>query len=630
MFLSSEQIKRSIQNLRAIHPFYGTIFLACKRAGLPVGRVKELPIAVWETELLDEYYRPIKTSEFYFHPFITNRKDGHWKSRKKYAVSTLQSMRIRGDFSTPFRHDKNTTLWGWEEHYVQILKQNLSKNLSPYRDKPIPVFDLAVWLYRDVDWPVDTKPQSIIEKFKIDFQINQAEQAAFLDVSTADHFDIKLFQEQRVQWSELKDVTGLPQDVPPEEDGTLAYLELCGVGPAKRLVFEPAERLNLITGDNGLGKTFLLECAWWALTGQWANPNLPAYPRPDADKNDPKIIFRIAGDTSRPTADDNTSIAYDWNSTAIDKWPTPNKRPIIPGLLVYARVDGSFAVCDPAGKSRINIKDTASMPRSFVFTREQIWNGSDEDSSGQKRPLINGLIFDWLYWQNDPDQSTFNTFKRVLSRLSPPERSDLGTLKVGKPVRLPNDSRPIPTLEHPYGVVPILHAAAGVRRIITLAYLLVWAWNEHKINSYEARRNTQKRMVVLVDELEAHLHPQWQRRILPALMEVREDLEASNELQVQSVVATHSPLVLASAEPFFDQEVDKLFHLDIEERGLFANQVEIEEIPFVVRGRVDHWLTWDVFELGEARSLEAETAIEQAKLLQQQTAPNQKDIRPLS
>ena len=33
------------------------------------------------------------------------------------------------------------------------------------------------------------------------------------------------------------------------------------IGPAKRLIFEPAKRLNLITGDNGLGKTFLLECA---------------------------------------------------------------------------------------------------------------------------------------------------------------------------------------------------------------------------------------------------------------------------------------------------------------------------------------------------------------------------------
>ena len=31
-----------------------------------------------------------------------------------------------------------------------------------------------------------------------------------------------------------------------------------------------APRLNLLAGDNGLGKTFLLDLAWWALTGSWA------------------------------------------------------------------------------------------------------------------------------------------------------------------------------------------------------------------------------------------------------------------------------------------------------------------------------------------------------------------------
>ena len=33
---------------------------------------------------------------------------------------------------------------------------------------------------------------------------------------------------------------------------------------------EPSRRLNLITGDNGLGKSFLLDIAWWTLTRTWA------------------------------------------------------------------------------------------------------------------------------------------------------------------------------------------------------------------------------------------------------------------------------------------------------------------------------------------------------------------------
>ncbi|WVM93026.1 ATP-binding protein [Halopseudomonas pachastrellae] len=49
----------------------------------------------------------------------------------------------------------------------------------------------------------------------------------------------------------------------------LKQLKLTNVGPAPLMELEFGERLNLITGDNGLGKSFLLDIAWWALTGKW-------------------------------------------------------------------------------------------------------------------------------------------------------------------------------------------------------------------------------------------------------------------------------------------------------------------------------------------------------------------------
>jgi DNA repair ATPase RecN len=50
----------------------------------------------------------------------------------------------------------------------------------------------------------------------------------------------------------------------------LESLHLKNVGPAPELRWELAKRLNLITGDNGLGKSFLLDVAWWALTRTWS------------------------------------------------------------------------------------------------------------------------------------------------------------------------------------------------------------------------------------------------------------------------------------------------------------------------------------------------------------------------
>ena len=46
----------------------------------------------------------------------------------------------------------------------------------------------------------------------------------------------------------------------------LERLQLDNVGPAPTMAMELAPRINLITGDNGFGKSFLLDVAWWALT----------------------------------------------------------------------------------------------------------------------------------------------------------------------------------------------------------------------------------------------------------------------------------------------------------------------------------------------------------------------------
>ena len=135
-------------------------------------------------------------------------------------------------------------------------------------------------------------------------------------------------------------------------------------------------------------------------------------------------------------------------------------------------------------------------------------------------------------------------------------------------------------------------------------------------------------MVVLVDEIEAHLHPQWQRAILPALLAVRQDLDL--DLQVQFLIATHSPLVMASIEPYFDRHQDKIFHIDLVRSRLSGAKVEVLNPDFVRYGTVDSWLRSEVFELRQARSIEAENAIEEAKKLQQQENVTDDEIRKIS
>jgi len=118
------------------------------------------------------------------------------------------------------------------------------------------------------------------------------------------------------------------------------------------------------------------------------------------------------------------------------------------------------------------------------------------------------------------------------------------------------------------------------------------------------------RVVMPFDEIEAHLHPRWQRAIVPALLQVVQNLTNDAGASVQLITATHSPLVLASVEPHFDEKLDKLFLLE-----QLDHEVILLEQAWAKQGGVLNWLVSDTFGLDQARSMEAELAIEAAESL---------------
>jgi hypothetical protein len=169
-----------------------------------------------------------------------------------------------------------------------------------------------------------------------------------------------------------------------------------------------------------------------------------------------------------------------------------------------------------------------------------------------------------------------------------------------------DDIRVIPTIELPYETIPVTEASAGIQRILSLAYMLVWMQSENLITAQLFGRIPARQLIFLMDETEAHLHPRWQRSILPAILTVLKELEPI--IDIQLFITTHSPLVLASVEPLFDQEKDKLFLFELND-----NQVTLNEITWAKQGDVIGWLTSEVFGLKQARSQEAEQAIEAAQ-----------------
>jgi hypothetical protein len=359
-------------------------------------------------------------------------------------------------------------------------------------------------------------------------------------------------------------------------------IHLKQVGSAPQIDLELAERLNIFTGDNGLGKTFLLDVIWHSITGTWAGH--PAFPK--LTEENPQISCSFINPKTGEAKSFLSEFDYEQQ-----KWLPLTFPASLGPLVIYIGVDGSFSIFDSA----------RSLANAYHFSPSTLWNGLKDR---QDKVLCNGLIQDWVRWQNQPDRTNFQLLSRVIKQLSPHPNE---WMQPGEPMRISvEDVRDIPTIKMPYGTVPVIHASASMKRILGLAYILVWTWYEHLQASKLRKKQPVDQIILLMDEVESHLHPQWQRSILPAVLEVAAGLQ--ERIKIQAFATTHSPLVLASLEPIFNQETDRLFLWQLQ-----GQEVTLDEIPWTKQGDTVGWLTSEIFGLKQARSKQAEIAIEAAE-----------------
>jgi archaellum biogenesis ATPase FlaH len=376
----------------------------------------------------------------------------------------------------------------------------------------------------------------------------------------------------------------------------LETLHLKNVGPAKEMKLEFAPRLNVITGDNGLGKSFILDCAWFAITQTWSqvvNPKLlsgsTVLPRLDATAT-------IEAKLDKDSTDSNIAV-FQFQPLGQFWYDSPNTLTLDLGIVIQSYTNGEFAVFDSIRHLNPGIPQLADRFFSTVdvFTESQVWTVTQK---------AEGLIRDVANWQRENGE-TFQQFKTILESLSSSfeEKIELGELT---PVRL-EDSFDTPTIKMPYGeYVPITQASSGIRKIFAFAYILVWSWRQHQRTNQILKHKPIKRLTFLIDEVESHLHPRWQRVIVQSLLDIAKAL--SDELQVQIIITTHSPLVMQSLETVFDSQKDAWFDLDFDTS---KKEVVLEKRDYFKRGSLNNWITSAAFDLPSSYTPEAKAVMDE-------------------
>ena len=148
----------------------------------------------------------------------------------------------------------------------------------------------------------------------------------------------------------------------------------------------------------------------------------------------------------------------------------------------------------------------------------------------------------------------------------------------------------------------------GFRSIMALAGDLVW----RMIEAFPDSENPlHEQGVVLIDELDIHLHPTWQRQIAGYLR--------NTFPSIQFIMATHSPLVAAGAGE--DAVTLRFYKKD--------GKIEIQQINNIYAMSVDNMLKSDAFGLVSTFSPETQNKIDRYYALKRKVSLNLQEKQEL-
>lgn len=178
---------------------------------------------------------------------------------------------------------------------------------------------------------------------------------------------------------------------------------------------------------------------------------------------------------------------------------------------------------------------------------------------------------------------------------------------------VPADTHPQPRVEFktPDGWIPLRWIGYGYQTLV--AWMVDFA--SRMVERYPRHKDPLKQpAVVLVDEIDLHMHPKWQRKLMGYLSE--------RFPNTQFIVTAHSPIFVQAATGA---------NIVVLRRDEKKKYVVIDNSPEAIRGwRIDQLLTSDLFGLPTARPPELEKLLLDRKRLLSKARLTKKDREKLA
>lgn len=336
----------------------------------------------------------------------------------------------------------------------------------------------------------------------------------------------------------------------------IKHIDIIGIGGIRELHLDFNDRMNILCGPNSIGKTTVVESvATMFLNGQ------------------PSVKRNVALESGQIHAVVKNGEHSEESSTIFIKTFNPREDESIGSFTNYAKKLLSIKVGRNFGYSRLD-----AVPSDPDRAIHEIWN---ESRSGVKFNEVKGWFVNRFLYSTHPgsltpqQMSNYNLAVKCFSIINPDY--SFSSVKASA-----NDIM----IKTPQGDIFFEYLSSGYKSILYLLFSIIkeiefrFKENQLKAEDFDG--------IILIDEVEVHLHPEWQERIINVLCETFKN--------AQFIVTTHSPHVIQAAEP---NEIIAL-HLDEKNNVSVREDIVIGEYGF--KGWTVEEILYDVMGMKSLRT----------------------------
>lgn len=322
----------------------------------------------------------------------------------------------------------------------------------------------------------------------------------------------------------------------------LKKVTLDNIGPFDHLELQLDGGWNILLGDNGVGKSTILRAIAVGIAGPDAADFAGRLIKSSKGSEGARIVLETDGGKQYITE------IRRGDKTIVESRPS---RPLEPEGWVAlgfpplrSFTAGSGSDLRSRGLLRLTSEDLMPLIRGEVDPRLDNLKGwiIDLDYRDKNERVSNRSFASYFRQGDGPTQFTrlLDQFFEVIRRLTP-------GLKLGR-VEIDADKKEV-RVETDDGVVPIELISQGTQSLLGWVGVLL-----QRLNDFYATNSDQQQIasavpalslldqyaLVLMDEIDAHMHPKWQQLIVDALKKLFPN--------AQFIATTHSPLIVAGLD----------------------------------------------------------------------------------